>query len=121
MATIIIAFINFNLYRLLSLQAALAVKDHTRTTTFLSSCLDVLPADSIQPRPELCMETARPRAVSSDLTRRGRRRLQSRAARRSGEVREDAAQDYASITTGVPSSTISNSSITSSLRILTHP
>ena len=68
----------------------------TRTTTYLSSFLDVLAGDSIQtPKP----------------------------SRRSGSHQVDAnePQNHASITTGVPSFTISNNSITSALRILTQP
>ena len=68
----------------------------TRTTTYLSSFLDVLTGHSIQT---------------------GKR------SRRSGfhQVDADKLQNHASITTGVPSSTSSNSSITSALRILTQP
>ncbi len=68
----------------------------TRTTTYLSSFLDVLAGDSIQtPKP----------------------------SRRAGshQVDADELQNHASITTGVPSFTISNNSITSALRILTQP
>src|SRR6266404_4623407 len=68
----------------------------TRTTTYLSSFLDVLAGDSIQnTKPSLRSE--------------------------SHQVDADELQNHASITTGVPSFTISNNSITSSLRILTQP
>jgi hypothetical protein len=68
----------------------------TRTTTYLSSFLDVLAGDSIQT---------------------------PKRSRRSGshQVDADELQNHASITTGVPSFTISNNSITSALRILTQP
>src|SRR5215208_1592649 len=68
----------------------------TRTTTFLSSFLDVLAGVSIQTL---------------------------RRSRRSGSHQVDInkIRNHASITTGVPSFTISNNSITSSLRILTQP
>jgi hypothetical protein len=46
---------------------------------------------------------------------------QSLRAAQDHEVDADELQNHASITTGVPSFTISNSSITSSLRILTQP
>jgi hypothetical protein len=68
----------------------------TRTTTYLSSFLDVLAGDSIQ------------------TPKRSRRPG-------SHQVDADELQNHASITTGVPSFTISNNSITSALRILTQP
>jgi hypothetical protein len=68
----------------------------TRTTTYLSSFLDVLAGDSIQT-------------------------LKAFAPLRNTRSTQDELQNHASITTGVPSFTISNNSITSSLRILTQP
>jgi hypothetical protein len=109
----------------------------TRTTTFLSSPLDVLPKGGFVelPKFQACVRTsfrAKSRRQRSPKGVRGRGQafnpmeqpphwfngiLRLRLAL-PGITRDEA---HASITTGVPSSTNSNSSITSALRIRTQP
>ena len=84
----------------------------TRTTTDLSSPLDVSPA-----KPSFMRRLETPHLCSSWLTRKIRD--PSLALRMTAML--SLRRPHCSITTGVPSSTISNNSITSSLRILTQP